>query len=194
MEPNLIAEFGLRNAEWLCKIPQSAIRNPHSINPMRILGIDPGLNTTGYGVLDIVDRRPRLVEAGIVRGKSRGSLTERVKEIYIGVTDVIASLKPDVMALEKLYSHYDRPTTAILMGHARGVICLAAAEANIEVEDYAATQVKKTLTGNGRAPKSQMQRAIQLELGLSTMPEPPDVADALAIAFCHYCVNKVVSS
>jgi len=155
---------------------------------MKILGIDPGLNITGYGVLEIVDRRPRLVEAGIVRGKSRGSLTKRLKEIYTGVTDVIASLQPEVLALEKIYTHYDRPTTAILMGHARGVICLAAAEAGIAVEDYAATQVKKTLTGNGRAPKSQMQRAIQMELGLSTLPEPADVADALAIAFCHYCV------
>lgn len=156
---------------------------------MRILGIDPGLNITGYGVLDIVDGRPQLVEAGIVRGKTRGSVTARVKEIYNGVSDVVTSLKPDVLALEKLYAHYDRPTTAILMGHARGVICLAAAEADISVEDYAATQVKKTLTGNGRAPKSQMQRAIQLELGLSVVPEPADVADALAIAFCHFCVT-----
>lgn len=157
---------------------------------MRILGIDPGLNITGYGVLDIIDNRPRLVEAGVVRGKSGTSLTSRLQEIYAGVADVVASLKPDVMALEKLYSHYDRPTTAILMGHARGVICLAATQANIEVEDYAATQVKKTLTGNGRAPKAQMQRAIQLELGLSSLPEPADVADALAIAFCHFCTNR----
>ena len=126
---------------------------------MRILGIDPGLNTTGYGVLEIVAGKPQLIEAGIVRGKSRGSVTDRVKEIYDGVSDVIKSLGPEVLALEKLYSHYDRPTTAILMGHARGVICLAAAAADIKVEDYAATQVKKTLTGNGRAPKAQMQRA-----------------------------------
>ncbi len=156
---------------------------------MKILGIDPGLNTTGYGVLEIVEKQPRLVEAGVVRGKSRTTLTDRIKEIHEGVADVIASLKPEVMALEKLYSHYDRPTTAILMGHARGVICLAAAQAGIAVADYAATQVKKTLTGNGRAPKSQMQQAIQRELGLSTLPEPADVADALAIAFCHYCVS-----
>jgi len=157
---------------------------------MRILGIDPGLNITGYGVLEIVDRQPRLVEAGVVRGKSRGSLTARVKEIHDGVAEVIASLQPEVMALEKLYSHYDRPTTAILMGHARGVICLAAAEAGISVEDYAATQVKKTLTGSGRAPKWQVQEAIQRELQLSTLPEPPDVADALAIALCHWYGTK----
>lgn len=156
---------------------------------LRILGIDPGLNITGYGVLEIVAVGPRLVEAGIVRGKTRGSVAARVQEIYDGISDVIASLQPEVLAMEKLYAHYDRPTTAILMGHARGVICLAAAEAEISVEDYASTQVKKTLTGNGRAPKAQMQRAIQLELGLSSLPEPADVADALAIAFCHFCTS-----
>ncbi|MCG8449192.1 MAG: crossover junction endodeoxyribonuclease RuvC [Pirellulales bacterium] len=158
---------------------------------MKILGIDPGLNTTGYGVLEIADRQPRLVEAGIVRGKSRGSLTQRVQEIHSGIADVIESLQPEVMALEKLYTHYDRPTTAIMMGHARGVICLAAAQAGIEVVDYAATQVKKTLTGNGRAPKEQIQLAIQRELGLSAVPEPADVADALAIAFCHFCSSSL---
>ena len=159
---------------------------------MRILGIDPGLNTTGYGVLEIELRQPLLVEAGVVRSRAKGSLTERVQSIYEGVSDVIASLKPDAIALEKLYSHYDRPTTAILMGHARGVICLAAANAGVEVNDYAATQVKKTLTGNGRAPKSQMQLAIARELSLPSPPEPADVADALAIAFCHHCVNLAV--
>jgi crossover junction endodeoxyribonuclease RuvC len=152
---------------------------------MRILGIDPGLNTTGYGVVEVADRQVRLVEAGVVRGKTKGSLTARVREIHDGVADVIRSLQPEAMALEKLYAHYDRPTTAILMGHARGVIVLAAAEAGIAVFDYAATQVKKTLTGNGRAPKSQMQDAIRRELRLSKAPEPPDVADALAIALCH---------
>jgi crossover junction endodeoxyribonuclease RuvC len=152
---------------------------------MRILGVDPGLNTTGYGVLEVVNRQVRLIEAGVVRGKTRGSLTARVQEIHDGVADVIRSLKPEALALEKLYSHYDRPTTAILMGHARGVIVLAAAQAGIPVHDYASTQVKKTLTDNGRAPKSQMQLAVQRELRLATLPEPPDVADALAIALCH---------
>ena len=160
---------------------------------MRILGIDPGLNTTGYGVLEIVGGQPRLLEGGVVRSNSRGTLSTRVQEIHDGVAEVIESLKPEVMALEKLYSHYDRPTTAILMGHARGVICMAAAKAGIAVEDYAATRVKKTLTGNGRAPKSQIQQAIQLELRLANLPEPADVADALAIAFCHHCVSNRLS-
>ncbi len=158
---------------------------------MRILGIDPGLNTTGYGVIEVVGRQVRLVEAGVVRGKTRGSLAARLREIHDGVADVISSLKPEAMALEKLYSHYDRPTTAILMGHARGVIVLAAAEAGIAVHDYAATQLKKTLTGAGRAPKSQMQDAVRRELRLTKTPEPPDVADALAIALCHAWSQKL---
>jgi crossover junction endodeoxyribonuclease RuvC len=153
---------------------------------LRILGIDPGLNITGYGVLEWGGRSPKICEAGVVRGKSRGSLALRLLEIHQGVSEVIESLKPDVMAVEELYSHYARPRTAILMGHARGVICLAAVEAGIPVVHYSATQIKKILTGNGRAPKAQVQRAIQRELALSTIPDPPDIADALAIALCHY--------
>ena len=120
-----------------------------SHGPVRILGIDPGLNITGYGVLEVENGRLRLCEAGVVRGKSKGSLTKRLAEIHHGVADVIAGLKPHTMALEELYSHYARPRTAILMGHARGVICLAAAEAGIPVKHYAATQIKRILTGNG---------------------------------------------
>src|SRR5262245_27825658 len=105
----------------------------------RILGIDPGLNTTGYGVLEVVRGRLTVCEAGVVRGKTRDSLTARLKEIHDGVTDVIQSLQPTAMALEQLYSHYERPRTAILMGHARGVICLAAVQAGITVSHYAAT-------------------------------------------------------
>jgi crossover junction endodeoxyribonuclease RuvC len=157
---------------------------------MIVLGIDPGLNTTGYGVLNFVGRQPQLIEAGIVRGKRSGTLAERVSEIHAGVADVIASLKPEVLAIEELYSHYDRPTTAILMGHARGVIMLAAAQAGIPVESYRATQIKKTITGNGHAAKWQMQEAIRRELNLPTIPEPPDVADALAIALCHCYLSR----
>ena len=127
---------------------------------LRILGIDPGLNITGYGVLEISNGVLRLCEAGVVRGRTRGSLTARLLEIHQGVADVIAALHPNVMAIEQLYSHYARPRTAILMGHARGVICLAAAQAGIPVVHYASTQVKRILTGAGRAGKTQVQRAI----------------------------------
>lgn len=161
---------------------------------MRILGIDPGLNITGYGVLEVTPRGPRLCEAGVVRGKTRGSLTARLLEIHQGVSEVIASLKPNVMALEQLYSHYKRPQTAILMGHARGVICLAGAQAGIEVIHYSATQVKRILTGAGRAGKDQVQRATMRELGLPKLPEPPDVADALAIALCHYYLKDKINT
>jgi crossover junction endodeoxyribonuclease RuvC len=152
---------------------------------MRILGIDPGLNTTGYGVVERGDGRLRLCEAGVVRSSGRGSIALRVEEIHRGVAEVIGSLRPDAMALEELYSHYARPRTAILMGHARGVICLAGAQAGIPVVHYSATQVKKIVTGSGRASKAQVQLAIQRELGLDRPPDPPDVADALAVAVCH---------
>ena len=152
----------------------------------RVLGIDPGLNVTGYAVLEVAAGGPKVCEAGVVRGVSRGSLTARLAEIHDGVVDAIEALQPEVMALEQLFSHYQRPRTAILMGHARGVICLAAAKAGIPVISYSATQVKKALTGHGRASKPQMQSAVQRELRLSKLPEPHDVGDALAIALCHY--------
>jgi crossover junction endodeoxyribonuclease RuvC len=154
--------------------------------PPRVLGIDPGLNITGYGVLEVSNTGPRVCEAGVVRGRTRNSLTARLAEIHAGVAEVIEALKPMAMALEQLYSHYQRPRTAILMGHARGVICLAAAQAGIPVLHYSATHVKKTLTGNGRASKLQMQSAVQRELRLDKLPEPNDVGDALAVALCHY--------
>lgn len=160
----------------------------------RILGIDPGLNITGYGVLSRNGRGPKLEEAGVVRGGSGGPLPPRLAKIYRGLTDVVASYQPAAIAIEQLYSHYQRPRTSILMGHARGVICLVAAHAEIPVFDYAATKVKKLLTGNGRAPKLQMQEAIQRELSLRQLPEPADVADALAIALCHfYMASRHVS-
>ena len=164
--------------------------NSVSAIPIRVLGIDPGLNITGYGVLEVTPTGPKLCEAGVVRGKTRGSLTKRLLEIHTGLSEVIQALKPTVMSLEQLYSHYDRPRTSILMGHARGVICLAAEQAGIEVVHYSATQIKKILTGNGHAPKSQMQQAVQRELRLDVVPEPADVADALAIALCHYYLAK----
>jgi crossover junction endodeoxyribonuclease RuvC len=153
---------------------------------LRILGVDPGLNITGYGVLEVARGGVKICEAGVVRGRSKGALGARLDEIHAGVAEVIASLQPAVMAVEQLYAHYKHPRTAILMGHARGVICLSAAQAGLAVVPYSATQIKKVLTGNGRASKGQMQLAIRRELGLAQLPEPADVADALAIALCHY--------
>ena len=158
-----------------------------------ILGIDPGLNTSGYGVVEITPRGPCLVEAGVIRGGRSKSLEVRLREIHQGVAEVLEAFHPVALALEELYSHYDRPRTAILMGHARGVICLAAARVEVPIVHYAATQVKRLLTGNGRAPKTQMQQAICRELNLARPPEPPDVADALAIALCHHFLARKVA-
>ena len=155
-----------------------------------MLGIDPGLNITGYGLVAVVSGKLQLVEAGVIRSTARASLAARVQQIYEGLGEVIAATQPSVLALEELYSHYQRPQTAILMGHARGVICLAASQASLKVHHYASTKIKKLLTGNGRAPKEQMQSAIQREFRLPQLPDPPDVADALAIAICHVFASR----
>ncbi len=150
-----------------------------------VLGVDPGLNITGYGLLEIAGSAITIREAGIVRTKAHTSLEARLVEIHQGIQEIIRGFEPTAIAVEQLFSHYQRPRTAILMGHARGVICLAAAEAKLPVHHYAATQVKKMLTGSGRASKSQVQLAVCHEFRLATVPSPPDVADALAIALCH---------
>jgi crossover junction endodeoxyribonuclease RuvC len=160
----------------------------------RVLGIDPGLNVTGYAVLETSKQGPVICEAGIVRSTAKRPLETRLAEIHEGVRDVIACHHPVSMAVEELYSHYERPRTAILMGHARGVICLAASQAGIPVRHYAATQIKRLLTGSGRAGKAQVQRAICREFALNEPPEPPDVADAVAVALCHLHFSKMPAS
>ncbi|MBC8356677.1 MAG: crossover junction endodeoxyribonuclease RuvC [Planctomycetes bacterium] len=159
----------------------------------KILGVDPGLNITGYGVLEITAAGPKLTEGGVIRGGKDRSLEARLCELYAGLNEVLDAFQPAAMAIEELYSHYERPRTAILMGHARGVLCLAAAQRQIPIRHYASTQVKRMLTGNGRAPKVQMQLAICQELGLAAPPEPADVADALAIALCHHHLGRKVA-
>jgi crossover junction endodeoxyribonuclease RuvC len=155
----------------------------------RILGIDPGLRITGYAV---IETGPRIIEAGVLRGEGRG-LAERLQSIHRSLVEVIEQFRPGVMVVEQLYAHYAHPRTAILMAHARGAILLAAAERGLATVSYSATRIKKAIAGSGRATKDQMQRTIQRELGLTKLPEPPDVADALAAALCHYYVQKVPS-
>jgi len=154
---------------------------------MRILGVDPGLERTGYGVIELAAGvgSPRLIEAGVIRTSPAQPLAARLMELQSGLADVLAELKPAAVAVEELYSHYAHPRTAILMGHARGVIFLAAAQAGLEVVSYSATNIKKALLGSGHASKEQMQRSIQSLFRLAKPPQPPDVADALAIALCH---------
>ncbi|MBX3423700.1 MAG: crossover junction endodeoxyribonuclease RuvC [Pirellulaceae bacterium] len=156
----------------------------------RILGIDPALRTTGYGIIDVDGNKIRLVDAGVIRSTAQLPLEQRLAEIHQGICELLSEYQPTSLAIEELYSHYDRPTTAILMGHARGVIYLASAQANLTVHAYAATQIKKTLTGNGHAPKGQMQMAVKLQLGLRSALEPADVADAVAIALTHFHLSS----
>ena len=153
-----------------------------------VCGIDPGLGTTGYAVLSDGDG-VSVLDAGVCRFESRAPLAERLVAVESDITAILTEHKPRVVAVEQLYSHYNHPRTAILMGHARGVMLLAAAKLGIEVRSYSATQIKRFLTGNGRATKGQMQRAVQTTLALAELPEPPDVADALAIALC--CMNDI---
>ncbi len=167
------------------------IPKPHLASPeTRILGIDPGLNISGYGLITFANNQPCLIEAGVVRSTRSHSLERRIRSIYEGITEVIQTTSPDIVAVEQLFTHYDRPSTAILMGHARGVLLLAAANAGLEVTSWRPTQVKKVLTGNGRAPKAQVQLSAARLLNLPDIPDPPDVADALAIAMCHCYLNR----
>jgi len=151
---------------------------------MRILGIDPGLRLTGYGLVEITPGKiePRLIEGGVLRLITSGTIEERLGRLHQEVAELIDELRPDRMAIEKLYAHYKHPRTAILMAHARGVILLAANQKKLEVSNLPATEVKKAITGYGHASKTQMQLAVQTQCRLAEPPSPPDVADAIAIA------------
>lgn len=154
--------------------------------PTCVLGVDPGLNRTGYAILERCNSRPLLREGGVIRSTQSLSLAERVLEIGRGIREVISEFRPDVLAIEQVFSSAQFPRTAILMAHARGAILFTAADCGLKIADYAPRQVKMLLTGSGRASKEQVQHAIRHELGLETVLEPNDVADAFAIALCHF--------
>ena len=151
---------------------------------MRILGIDPGLKLTGYGLIDYKPFRPALVDGGVIRLAAKTPLADRLVELETELDGLLEEHKPDVCAVEQLYAHYAHPRTAILMGHARGVILLCARRRGVRVEQFAANRIKQSVTGHGHASKVQMQRAIQSLWNLPQPPDPPDVADALAVAVC----------
>lgn len=154
------------------------------------VGIDPGLNRTGYAVLVPGAGRPRLHEGGVIRSTPARSLAERVFEIGSGLREVLEEFAPQTLAIEQVFSLGKNPKTAILMAHARGTILFAAAERGIPIVHYTPRQIKKLLTGSGVAGKEQVQRAVTRELGLEKVPEPNDVADACAIALCHWHLQR----
>lgn len=148
------------------------------------LGVDPGLNKTGYALVEWVAGRAVLREGGLVRSTHSRTLAQRVLEIGHGLREVIEEHKPKVMAIEQVFSYGKNPKTALLMAHARGAILMTAASCEIPVVHYTPTQVKRLLTGSGRASKEQIQHAVKAELRLKEILEPNDVADASAVALC----------
>jgi len=160
---------------------------------MIILGIDPALAVTGYGAIYTKANRLFLLEAGVVLTSAKEKLPERLDKIYRAVIKLISDVKPNVLVLEKLYAHYRHPVTAYLLGQARGVICLACATKNVQLEEYAATRVKKAIVGQGLASKLQVQRMIAGMLNLRSIPKYTDVTDALALAVAHsYIIRSKV--
>ncbi|WP_437230706.1 crossover junction endodeoxyribonuclease RuvC [Planctomicrobium sp. SH661] len=157
------------------------------------LGIDPGLNRTGYALLRRTPSRPILLEGGIVSSQRQTSLADRVLEIGSGILELIEEFRPDAVAIEQIFSMARSPKSALLMAHARGAILYSIATAKLPVVHYTPRQVKKLLTGTGTASKEQVQMAIQRELGMTNVLEPNDVADACAIALCHYYSLRVES-
>lgn len=157
---------------------------------MRILGIDPGLEITGYGVIDVNGRQIKLKEAGVIKTSHKQNLQDRLIEIYDNLIEVIKETQPDAAIIEKLYSHYKHPVTSILMAHARGVVYLAIKKSNVSLFESPAKTVKKSLTGNGNASKEQVGRMVQAHLNLKNPPEPVDISDALALAMSHAFKNQ----
>ena len=156
---------------------------------MNVCGIDPGLGTTGYAVVGTDGEVTCILDAGIFTTDANAPLSKRLVQLADGFEELLRQWRLSVVGVEQLYSHYKHPRTAIQMAHARGVLLAAANRAGAEVRSFSATHVKRHLTGNGRASKTQVQRTIQSIFNLPAPPEPPDVADAIAIAFC--CAQEV---
>jgi crossover junction endodeoxyribonuclease RuvC len=157
---------------------------------MIILGVDPGLRQTGYGIIDCYENPPRILEAGCITTQHRHAIGPRIKTIFTEVSNLMSEYVPEICVLEKLYAHYKHPATAILMGHARGVICLAAENHQCSLVNLPSTRIKKAIISNGHASKEQIQRAVQQLLKLKLPPKPLDVSDALAIALSFHLMIK----
>ena len=158
---------------------------------MLILGIDPGLQRTGYGVIDANKKGFRLEAAGFIKTSRCDGLPKRLFTLYSGVSKIIDQYKPETLVLEKLYAHYKHPLTASLLGHARGVICMLAEEKRIAFFEYPATRVKKIATGSGHASKHQIQRMMEHTFGPQKTFRSQDTTDAIALAITHAYLARV---
>ncbi len=150
----------------------------------RVLGIDPGSLITGFGVVEQEGSRLKALAWGTVRTSSKNALSERLKQIYAGLSEPLEAWQPDAVSIEQVFVA-DNPKTALTLGHARGVALLAAAHADVEVVEYAALEIKMSVVGYGRAAKPQVQQMVKTLLRLNDLPKPADAADALAAAICH---------
>ncbi len=157
---------------------------------MIILGVDPALAITGYGVIQVNGERLSLREAGIIQTRSREETSRRLDKIHSGIIKLIEDTRPHCLVLEKIYSHYRHPATSYILGQARGVICLAAANKGIPCFEYSATRIKKAIVGKGLASKTQVQMMVAKTLGLKVLPRYLDVTDALALAIAHSYIIK----
>ena len=158
---------------------------------MIIVGIDPALAVTGYGVIAANKLKLTLIEAGIIKTLSTEALPARLDKIYRGVIKLISDTQADCLVLENIFSHYKHPATACILGQARGVICLAAHVSRVAFFEYSATRIKKAIVGKGLASKAQVQRMVSHSLGLKTLTEYMDVTDALALAIAHSYIVRV---
>jgi crossover junction endodeoxyribonuclease RuvC len=159
---------------------------------LRIIGIDPGIATTGYGIVESDGQRSRSVTYGCVTTDSKLAGPRRLEQIYQELTEILVTYRPDAMAVEKLF--FARNTTsAMQVGEARGVAVLAGQLAGLQMHEYTPLQVKQSVVGYGRAAKAQVQQMVKVLLCLSNIPRPDDVADALAIALCHAHSGKMAA-
>jgi crossover junction endodeoxyribonuclease RuvC len=151
---------------------------------VRIFGIDPGSERTGYGCVEIDGSRHRIVASGAVRTQTAASFPEKLLAIHTGLATLIGECAPDCVAIENLF-YANNARSALKLGHARGVAMLAAVEAGLPVFEYTPAEVKRAVVGYGRAEKHQVQQMVTLLLGLAVRPTPFDASDALAVAICH---------
>ena len=151
---------------------------------MRIFGIDPGSERTGYGCVETDGSRHRVVICGAIRTPAVGSFPDKLLAIHRQLTLLLAECRPDGVAIENLF-HAVNVRSALKLGHARGVAMLAAVEAGLPVSEYTPAEIKRAVVGYGRAEKHQVQHMVKLILGLAEVPSPHDAADALAVAICH---------
>lgn len=155
---------------------------------MRVLGVDPGVAATGFGVVEGRAGAARLVECGVVRPRRDGSLAARLLEIHDGLLSVIDRVEPDCLAVEGVF-YRENPRTAVVLAHARGVALLAGAVRGLPVVEYPPAEIKKAIVGTGRATKDQVGWMVQKLLGLAEMPRPADAADGCAAALCHVLIG-----